>query len=271
MLEQIYKNARAIPREGDYTDDQDMCLCGKCGKPRECFIEHPAGIRKGIIKAVPCQCEIEEEERYQQRRSLEKFQDRVVELRRHGITDKAYTYQRFENDDGRNYVVTKKCKQYVSKWQTMKKHCYGITFTGAVGGGKSFFACCIANALIDQGVRVLVTRLSDLVRNRVQDKYAVVDFHDFDLIVLDDIGVEGATQTAYNIIDDIYRANIPLIVTTNMSLDQLKESTTIEKQRIYDRILQRASYPIKVDVTISRLEIARKNAKDIQDILNEGL
>lgn len=168
------------------------------------------------------------------------------------------------------YVVIKKCKQYVSKWQTMKKHCYGITFTGAVGGGKSFFACCIANALLDQGVRVLVTRLSDLVRNRVQDKYAVVDFHDFDLIVLDDIGVEGATQTAYNIIDDIYRANIPLIVTTNMSLDQLKESTTIEKQRIYDRILQRASYPIKVDVTISRLEIARKNAKDIQDILNEG-
>ena len=70
MLEQIYKNARAIPREGDYTDDQGMCLCGKCGKPRECFIEYPTGSRKGIIKAIPCQCEIEKEERYLQQRSL---------------------------------------------------------------------------------------------------------------------------------------------------------------------------------------------------------
>ncbi|MBQ9679847.1 MAG: ATP-binding protein [Ruminococcus sp.] len=151
----------------------------------------------------------------------------------------------------------------------MQERCYGITFTGPVGGGKSFYACCIANALIDRGVKVLVTRLSDLVRNRVQDKSAVMDLHDYELIVLDDIGVESATQTAYNIIDDIYRARIPLIITTNLSLSQLKESNSIEKQRIYDRILQRASYPIKVEITISRLDIARKNAKDTQDILNE--
>lgn len=150
----------------------------------------------------------------------------------------------------------------------MQENCFGITFTGAVGGGKSFYACCIANALIDWGVKVLVTRLSDLVRNRIQNN-DFVNLSDFELIVLDDVGIEGATQTAYNIVDDIYRANIPLIVTTNLSLSQLKESTSIEKQRIYDRILQRASYPIKVDVTISRLDIARKNAKNTQDILNE--
>lgn len=269
MYRQIYKTARAIPREGDYTDDQGMCLCGKCGKPRECFIEYPIGSGKGIIKTIPCQCKIKDEEEYQQRRELESFQDRVKELRRLGITDEAYTAQRFENDDGRNPEVTERCMQYVEKWAQMQENCFGITFTGAVGGGKSFYACCIANALIDRGVKVLVTRLSDLVRNRVQDKGDFVKLRDFDLIVLDDIGIEGATQTAYNIVDDIYRANIPLIVTTNLSLSQLKESTSIEKQRIYDRILQRASYPIKVDVTISRLDIARKNAKKTQDILNE--
>ncbi len=268
MLEQIYKNARAIPREGDYTDDQGMCLCGKCGKPRECFIEYPTGSRKGIIKAIPCQCEIEKEERYLQRRSLEKLQDRVVELRKQGITDKAYTYHRFENDDGRNLDVTEKCKQYVKKWDIMRERCFGITFMGSVGGGKSFYACCIANALIDRGVKVLVTRLSDLVRNRVQNN-DFVDLSDFDLIVLDDIGVEGATQTAYNIVDDIYRANIPLIVTTNLSLSQLKESTSIEKHRIYDRIIQRACIPVKVDVKISRLDIARQNAQDAYNILSE--
>lgn len=266
---QLYKNAPAKPREGDFKNNQGLLFCGKCRQARECFIEYPKGSGKNIIKTIPCQCDIEDEEEYRRRKSLEAFQERVTELRRQGVTDEAYTLQRFENDDGRNLEVTEKCMRYVQKWNTMQERRYGITFTGAVGGGKSFYACCIANALIDRGVKVLVTRLSDLVRNRVQDKSAVIDLHDFELIVLDDIGVEGATQTAYNIIDDIYRANIPLIVTTNLSLSQLKESNPIEKQRIYDRILQRACYPIKVDVTVSRLDTARKNAREAQDILDD--
>ena len=33
----------------------------------------------------------------------------------------------------------------------------GMLFYGDVGTGKSFYACCIANALLDKGVSVLVT------------------------------------------------------------------------------------------------------------------
>lgn len=267
MFDNLFKDAPATPREGDFKNDQGLLICGKCRQARECLVNCPDG--RTVKKYIRCQCDIEDEENYLRRKRHEEFQDRVAKLRRLGITDEAYTAQRFENDDGRNPEVTDRCMQYVEKWAQMQENCFGITFTGAVGGGKSFYACCIANALIDRGVKVLVTRLSDLVRNRVQDKGDFVKLRDFDLIVLDDIGFEGPSQTAYNIVDNIYRANIPLIVTTNLSLSQLKESTSIEKQRIYDRILQRASYPIKVDVTISRLDIARKNARKTQDILNE--
>lgn len=266
MFEQLYKNAAAQPREGDYVNSDGLLYCGRCRQAKECYIEAGSGQR--IKKPVPCQCDIEEEEKYRRCKQQQDFQDRVLELRRQGITDEAYALQRFENDDHRNPNVTEQCLKFVNKWEQMKENCFGLTFTGAVGGGKSFYACCIANHLIDKGVSVLVTRLSDLVKNRVQDRVPAINLRDFELIVLDDIGVEGATQTAYNIIDDIYRANIPLIVTTNLSLSQMKESQTVDKQRIFDRILQRACIPIKVDVTVSRLDIARKNAREANRILN---
>lgn len=267
LFKDLISNSPAQPREGDYISSNGLLFCGQCRQARECYLEYPSGSGKNIKKPIPCQCEIEDEERYQQRRKLEAFQERVAELRRQGVTDEAYTLQRFETDDNRNPEVTAECRRYVENWKTMKEECYGITFTGAVGGGKSFYACCIANALIDRGVSVLVTRLSDLVRNRVQDNTPDIRLRDFDLIVLDDIGVEGATQTAYNIVDDIYRAHIPLIVTTNLSLTQLKESNSVDKQRIFDRILQRACYPIKVNVAVSRLDIAKRNMKAAQAIL----
>ena len=271
MFEHLYKNAAAQPREGDYVFHKGLLYCGQCNQARECLIEYPAGSGTLIKKPILCQCEIQTEDKHLKRKMNEESDARVNHLRRQGVTDEAYSLQRFETDDHRNPRITRLCMRYVEKWEQMKEKSFGITFTGAVGGGKSFYACCIANALIDKGVSVLVTRLSDLVRNRIQDKTPIINLRKFELIVLDDIGVEGTTQTAYNIVDDIYRAYIPLIVTTNLSISQLEVSNPIEKKRIYDRILQRACIPIKVDVTISRLDIARKNAQDAYNILNEEI
>lgn len=69
---------------------------------------------------------------------------------------------------------------------------------------------------------MLVSRLSDLVKNRINKDSQEINLKIFDLIVVDDIGTENSTQTAYNIIDDIYRYNIPLIVTTNLAPSELK-------------------------------------------------
>jgi len=45
----------------------------------------------------------------------------------------------------------------VEKWPEMRDKNVGMLFYGDVGTGKSFYACCIANALLDKGVSVLVT------------------------------------------------------------------------------------------------------------------
>ena len=69
-----------------------------------------------ICKPIPCQCEREEERKYQERRDREAFQDRVNELRKQGVTDEAYTRQTFLTDDNRNPQVTDKCSRYVDRW-----------------------------------------------------------------------------------------------------------------------------------------------------------
>lgn len=253
--------------EGDYYDENGRLFCGKCREPKQ--TEQPIRINgKAKRMFIPCRCEREEEERYKQRIAMQQFNDRVQKFRKMGLTDKAYESNTFSNDDMRNPDLTSVCKRYVDHWKEMSADSCGILFYGNTGGGKSFYACCIANALLNNGVRVIVTRLSDLVRNRNDKTTPDINLKQFELIVLDDIGVENATQTAYNIIDDIYRAAIPLIVTTNLAPSELKAPESLDRQRIYDRIIERCCLTYKVDAVKSRLETARENRKKALNILN---
>ena len=47
-----------------------------------------------------------------------------------------------------------------------------------------------------------------------------------------------AREQVFNIIDGRYLAQKPLIVTTNLSLDELQHPTDMVEKRIYDRLLE---------------------------------
>ena len=68
---------------------------------------------------------------------------------------------------------------------------------------------------------------------------------DYDLLIIDDLGAERNTEYAleqmFSIIDSRYRCNKPLIVTTNLKLDELKHPPDLAHARIYDRILERCA------------------------------
>lgn len=255
-------------KEGDYRNDNGILICGKCNQPKECLLEYPTNSGKFRKFSIVCQCDIEEEKAFRERLDRQERDDYIKQLYKQGLTDSAYLKNTFKNDDNRNPALTAICKKYVAHWNEHKENCQGILFYGDTGGGKSFYACCIANELLQSGIRVLVSRLSDLVKNRVDSDKQEIDLKCFDLIVLDDIGVENATQTAYNIIDDIYRGAIPLIVTTNLLPSELKNPGNIDKQRIYDRILERCCITQRVDVKISRLDTAKKQRENALKIQN---
>ena len=64
----------------------------------------------------------------------------------------------------------------------------------------------------------------------------------YPLLVIDDFGMERGTEYAleqiYNIIDSRYRSRKPLIVTTNLTLTELKKTQDTAHARIYDRLLE---------------------------------
>ncbi len=82
-----------------------------------------------------------------------------------------------------------------------------------------------------------------------------------DLLILDDFGMERRTDYAqeqvFGIIDGRYLAQKPLIVTTNLSLRELKQPVDIPEQRIFDRILE-LCVPVCFDGPSLRQEKAKE-------------
>lgn len=253
--------------EGDFYDENGRLFCGKCGEPKQTSKLFPL-VKPPRRMFVPCRCDREEEERYQRRIEAQKAQDRIKALRRKGVTDAAYNSYTFAADDRRNPKITASCKRYVAHWAQMRDLACGILFFGDVGGGKSFYAGCIMNALLDMGVPVLMTRLSSLVNDRVNSENPI-NLKSFSLIVLDDVGAENISQTAFDVVNDIYLAKIPVICTTNLTFAELKDNASVEKQRIYNRLLERCAKKCKVPVTKSRIDASRELDELSKEILNK--
>lgn len=149
----------------------------------------------------------------------------------------------FDKDNGKNPVM-KVAKDYVSKWSEFASKNAGLVLWGDVGTGKTFFVACIANALVEQHVSVKMTNfstiLNDLFTESDKNKY-LNRLNDHSLFIIDDLGIERGTEYAleqvYNVIDTHYKSGKPLIITTNLTLDELKVPTDILHKRIYDRVL----------------------------------
>lgn len=149
----------------------------------------------------------------------------------------------FDKDNGKNPVM-KVARDYVDKWSDALSGNTGLVLWGDVGTGKTFFAACIANALVEQNVSVKMTNfstiLNDLFAESDKNKY-LNRLNDHNLLIIDDLGIERGTEYAleqvYNVIDTRYKSGKPLIITTNLTLDELKAPTDIPHKRIYDRVL----------------------------------
>jgi DNA replication protein DnaC len=266
--------------EGDYTDSEGFLCCGKCHTRKQHDITLPAFgdqperiIRVGIV----CECrkkEIEAERAAEERRQ---FLQRMEVLRRDGITDPAYLQYTFDQDDNRNPEVSEVCRRYVENWDEMFKDNIGILFYGGVGTGKSYLACCIANALIEKLVTVSVTNFPRIL-NKLhsfgfgEERQEFIDkLQRYKLLVIDDLGVERDTsysiEQVYNVIDTRSRSGMPLIVTTNLSMEELKNPPSLGHARIYDRVLEMCPIRLKLVGESRRKTIANERRNKARKLL----
>ena len=114
-------------------------------------------------------------------------------------------------------------------------------------------------------------RLTNTISGMYEGKQEYIDGLDrFDLIVIDDLASERDTEfmgeIVQNIIDARYRTGKPLIVTTNLTSDDLKNPAEIRKQRIYSRLFEMC-VPVEVKGTDRRKEKLKQDYKSMEDLL----
>ncbi len=175
---------------------------------------------------------------------------------------------RFEKDNG-SVPQMKEARDYADNWNNMKAENLGLLFWGLAGNGKTFAAACIANALIDQFVDVRMCTFGTILNRlpgmsaREKDEYIKI-FRTCDLLILDDFGMERRTDYAreqiFGIIDGRYLAKKPTIITTNLSLQELKSPCDITEKRIFDRVMEMC-IPVCFNGESLRQEKAKENLK----------
>lgn len=90
-----------------------------------------------------------------------------------------------------------------------------------------------------------------------------------DLLIIDDLNAERDTSFAlegiFKVIDERYRQGKPIVITSNLTLEEFKNCTRLDLQRIYDRILEMC-IPVQmqgVNLREKKRDVKRKNIINI--------
>ena len=154
--------------------------------------------KNGFMPCI-CKCQKEERERQEQRMKEEEQLLYVRRLKAAGIQERHLQDWTFASAIDTPSVQM--AKRYVENWKKVKAENLGLLFWGDVGTGKSFLAACIANALLEKGVPVLMTNFSKIL-NQMGAMYSderyryIASLNRFSLLIIDDLGIERNTEYA---------------------------------------------------------------------------
>jgi DNA replication protein DnaC len=91
-----------------------------------------------------------------------------------------------------------------------------------------------------------------------------------DLLVLDDFGVERTTEYAieqsYEIVNTRYKSGKPMVITTNLTLQEMQQEPLLQKRRIFDRVIEKC-IPVLVQGDSRRREIAEAKRREAMTLL----
>ena len=260
------------PNEGDYVGEDGLMYCSKCNTKKQTKVNI-----LGHEKIMPCicHCMAAEYQREQEEMERQEYERRIERYRQSaGFNDKAMEQWTFANDDMLNPKTTQIMQKYVDEFPKLKKEGIGLLLWGSVGTGKTYAAACIVNALIDKGYPCMITsftRIANILQGMREGKQEYLDkLNNFPLLVLDDLGAERKSEymqeQVFNVIDNRYRMNLPIIVTTNMSISELKNMSDIGNARIYDRILERC-HPVEMNGGSRRRQIVKDRYFELNKLL----
>lgn len=214
----------------------------------------------------------------------EKFLKYIEKLKLDSLMD-----NKFKKCTFNNFYKTKENEFYFNfgqlysrNFEKYKANNNGLLIYGKPGTGKSFLSFCIANYLLDNGVKVIACSISTILEKIREyssfgnNKMTVFnnELKKADLLIIDDLGSENSSEwinsKIYEVIDLRYRSEKPLIVTTNLEPDNLKKKLTNKDgiTRTYDRIFE-ICRPIEMNIEPLRVIKGKEKQISFMNTLNE--
>ena len=230
--------------KADYYRD-GLLYCGRCNTPKQSrviiFGKHPP---------VECSCIKAERDAMEAGFKRQAEQRKINLLRGTAFSDAELRRWTFSNDDNTRPDLSDMAWRYVNRFTHNPEENKGLLLYGPTGTGKTFYACCIANALIDRGISCLATcftRVSNTLFGMKEGKQEYIDSLNAPaLLVLDDLAAERNTEymqeLVFSIIDARYRAGKPVIITTNLTAQEFNYPADMQKKRIYSRLFEMCDF-----------------------------
>lgn len=257
----------------DYIKDK-LIYCGHCNTAKEMYFN----FSDGTVKKVPIMCKCKEQSYTnaetgkadaEAKEKLLKFHARYSDI---AIADAEATLDNAKAQTDSDRETIRRLKNYVDNWERVKASNLGLLFWGDVGTGKTFYASCIVNALKGDYNRIKYATLSTIIGKMGFDTIhkTLEEIEQSDLLVIDDLGTERqsayAMEQVFTVIDTRYKANKPMVITTNLALSEIKTPQNLEYKRIYDRILEVCT-PIKITGESKRTRIGKERLDLAKQIL----
>lgn len=267
----VARIAAATPRNiNEYLAADGLYRCKVCQKPTRIKINLGHG---EVEVPVTCDCDKALEVARKERERLEQ----IDRKRRICFNQAAMRSWSFENDDRSNVILSDAMRRYAENFPEFlrqDKKIRGLLLFGPVGTGKSFYAACIANRVIDMGYSAKMTNFATLTNdlqgmNEGRNQY-IEDLNRYALLIIDDLGAERKSEymqeMVFNIIDSRYRSGLPMVITTNLSGEEIKKPENTSYARIYDRLLG-CCFPQEITGPSRRKKELRESFGDMRAIL----
>lgn len=252
------------PHPDDFIGEDGLIHCRKCGTRKQYVLDF-AG--KQTVVPVMCACrkaEVQKEENERKNAATEASRAKREELFSTTFpTDelKRHTFPPDTESDSKQIAAMRK---YTQNFPRYAESGQGLLLWGDTGSGKTYAASCIVNALTEQNIlcRFITLRDAEATARAGYEgtETLLKDLSNRRLVVLDEfetgIQSEYVSNLVYAIVNTCYNAAVPLIVTTNATLDEIKNPRNQRDRRVCERILEKC-FPVNFTGNYRRANLRR--------------
>lgn len=279
IMEKIVEKTREnnVINDSDYIKD-GLLYCGKCNTPKQKEINFLGKIEKPYCMCS-CECEKNQQEKaftakHMNDMEIKRLRDEAFPIRQYYSSDKEDMRKwTFANQNGSNPKIMLAAERYAENFDKCLEEGLGFLFYGNVGTGKSYAAASIVNAVVEKNYPALMTTFGR-IRNELSDTKQKSEYFDrlnsYALLVVDDLFAESDTEymreITFQVIDERIANKMPLIITTNLTADELKKPANIKHQRILSRV-KKVCRPLLFDGSDQRVKGASETLSLMKNIL----